>query len=46
MARLITNENVKYEHYIENMRSLKFRLGNQDILVGNTVVTEIYDLIK
>lgn len=46
IARLITNENVKYEHYIENMRSLKFRLGNQDILVGNTVVTEIYDLIR
>ena len=46
MARLITNENVKYEHYIENMRSLKFRLGNQDILVGNSVVTVIYDLIR
>lgn len=46
IARLITNENVEFEHYIENMRSLKFRLGNQDILVGNTVVTEIYDLIK
>lgn len=46
IARLITKENVEYEHYIENMRSLKFRLGNQDILVGNTVVTEIYDLIK
>ena len=46
MARIVTKENVEYEHYIENMRSLKFRLGNQDILVGNTVVTEIYDLIK
>lgn len=46
MARLITKENVEFDHYIENMRSLKYRLGNQDILVGNTVVTEIYDLIK
>ena len=46
MARIITKENIEYEHYIENMRSLMFRLGNQDILVGNTVVTEIYDLIK
>lgn len=46
MARIITNENIEYSHYIENMRSLKFRLGNQDILVGNTVVTEIYDLIR
>lgn len=46
IARLINNENVEYEHYIENMRSLKYRLGNQDILVGNTVVTEIYDLIS
>lgn len=46
MAKIITKENVEYEHYIENMRSLKFRLGNQDILVGNTVVTEIYELIK
>lgn len=46
MAKIITKENVEYEHYIENMRSLKFRLGNGDILVGNTVVTEIYELIK
>lgn len=46
LAKIITKENVVYEHYIENMRSLKFRLGNQDILVGNTVVTEIYNLIK
>lgn len=46
MAKLITKENVEFDHYIENMRSLKYRLGNQDILVGNTVVTEIYDLIK
>ena len=46
MARIITKENIKYEHYMENMRSVKFRLGNQNILVGNTVVTEIYDLIS
>lgn len=46
LAKLVTKENVEYEHYIENMRSLKFRLGSQNSLIGNTVVTEIYDLIS
>lgn len=46
MARIITKENIEYEHYIENMYSLKFRLGSQNSSIGNTVITEIYDLIS
>lgn len=45
MANILTKY-THYEHYIENMRSLQFRLGSQDILIGNTVVNEIYNMIK
>ena len=45
MANILT-KHTHYNHYIENMRSLKFRLGSQDILIGNTVVDEIYNMMK
>ena len=46
IATLMNKDNEKYNHYIATMNALKYRLGNKDTLVGNTVVTEIYDLIS
>ncbi len=46
LAKLLSDSNIEYDHYIEDMSALKYRLGETNSLIGNTIVAEIYDLIK